>query len=64
MTLGFGEIVRLILVNADWLTRRSGHHRTSRRPPSVDLFEIPHLGWDGFVARVDLPTRRGSCSSA
>src|SRR6476660_8056617 len=57
VTLGFGEIVRLILVNADSLTGGSRGISNIPTPPSLDLFGIPHLVWDGFVARVDLSTQ-------
>ena len=54
VTLGFGEIVRLILVNADGLTGGSRGISNIPTPPSLDLFGIPHLVWDGLVARIDL----------
>ena len=54
VTLGFGEIVRLILVNADKLTNGNRGISGIPTPPSLDLFGVPHLVWDGFVARVDL----------
>jgi branched-chain amino acid transport system permease protein len=54
VTLGFGEIVRLILVNADTLTNGNRGISGIPTPPSLDLFGVPHLVWDGFVARVDL----------
>ncbi|GAA4731028.1 branched-chain amino acid ABC transporter permease [Pedococcus ginsenosidimutans] len=54
VTLGFGEIVRLILVNADSLTGGSRGISNIPTPPDLDLFGIPHLVWDGFVAKVDL----------
>ena len=54
VTLGFGEIVRLILVNADKLTNGNRGISSIPTPPSLDLFGVPHLVWDGFVARVDL----------
>src|SRR6476661_7738954 len=54
VTLGFGEIVRLILVNADSLTGGSRGISNIPTPPSLDLFGVPHLVWDGFVAKVDL----------
>ena len=34
----------------EWLGGRRGASPTSPRPPSIELFEIPHLDWDGFVA--------------
>lgn len=53
VTLGFGEIIRLTLVNVEWLGDRRGISDIAR-PPSVGgeegLFEIPHLFWgDGTV---------------
>jgi branched-chain amino acid transport system permease protein len=53
VTLGFGEIVRLIAVNWDWGGSAAGISQVPR-PPSLDLFSLPHLNWDGFVATVDL----------
>jgi ABC-type branched-subunit amino acid transport system permease subunit len=54
VTLGFGEIVRLILVNADTLTGGSRGISNIPTPPDLDLFGVPHLVWDGLVAKVDL----------
>jgi branched-chain amino acid transport system permease protein len=53
VTLGFGEIIRLVAVNTEWLGERKGISNVAR-PPSVGgtegLFEIPHLYWgDGTV---------------
>jgi branched-chain amino acid transport system permease protein len=53
VTLGFGEIIRLVAVNLEWLGERKGISNVAR-PPSVGgtegLFEIPHLYWgDGTV---------------
>jgi branched-chain amino acid transport system permease protein len=53
VTLGFGEIVRLIAVNWDWGGSAAGISKVPR-PPSIELFSLPHLNWDGFVATVDL----------
>ena len=53
VTLGFGEIVRLILVNADGLTGGSRGISNIPTPPSWALFEIPKLKWEGLVAYVD-----------
>jgi branched-chain amino acid transport system permease protein len=52
VTLGFGEIIRLSAVNSQWLGAASGIPDVPR-PPGVDLFEIPHLTWDGFVSLVN-----------
>lgn len=54
VTLGFGEIVRLILVNADSLTGGSRGISNIPTPPSWVLFEIPKLRWDGLTAYIDL----------
>jgi branched-chain amino acid transport system permease protein len=54
VTLGFGEIVRLILINADSLTGGSRGISNIPTPPSWAVFEIPKLRWDGLVAYVDL----------
>ena len=53
VTLGFGEIIRLIAVNTEWLGERRGISNVAR-PPSLGgtegWFEIPHLYWgDGSV---------------
>jgi len=53
VTLGFGEIVRLILVNADSLTGGSRGISNIPTPPGLDLFEIPHITWQGLTAFVD-----------
>jgi branched-chain amino acid transport system permease protein len=54
VTLGFGEIVRLILVNGDTLTNGSRGISNIPTPPSLVLFEVPKLSWNGLVATVDL----------
>ena len=53
VTLGFGEIIRLVAVNLEWLGERKGISNVAR-PPSLGgtegVFEIPHLYWgDGTV---------------
>lgn len=53
VTLGFGEIVRLVAVNSAWVGANAGISNVPR-PPSVDLFTVPHLRWDGAVATVEL----------
>jgi len=53
VTLGFGEIVRLIAVNWDWGGSAPGITQVPR-PPSIELFSLPHLDWNGFVATVNL----------
>jgi len=53
VTLGFGEIIRLVAVNSSWLGANAGVSNVPR-PPSIGLFDIPHLRWDGAVATIDL----------
>lgn len=52
VTLGFGEIVRLTLINTPWLGDARGISSIPA-PPSVPLFEIPHLDWSTGVPLVD-----------
>lgn len=52
VTLGFGEIIRLVAVNTDWLGAAKGITGIGR-PPSLDLFEIPHLDWSTGAPLVD-----------
>ena len=54
VTLGFGEIIRLIADNSDWLGEAAGHQpdRAARR--SIALFEIPHLNWETGTPLIDL----------
>ena len=54
VTLGFGEIVRLVLVNADALTNGNRGISGIPTPPSWALFEIPKIRWEGLTAYVDL----------
>jgi branched-chain amino acid transport system permease protein len=53
VTLGFGEIIRLIAVNSESLGAAAGIPDIAG-PPSINLFEVPHLTWDGWVATLDL----------
>ncbi|RBY79161.1 branched-chain amino acid ABC transporter permease [Blastococcus sp. TF02-09] len=53
VTLGFGEIIRLTALNTEWLGAARGITGVPR-PPSVELFDIPHLQWSGATAVVDL----------
>ncbi|MBB2987783.1 branched-chain amino acid ABC transporter permease [Terracoccus luteus] len=53
VTLGFGEIVRLTLVNSQWLGGQQGISNIPR-PPGAELFEVPSLSWDTGVPVVDL----------
>jgi branched-chain amino acid transport system permease protein len=56
VTLGFGEIVRLSIVNSEWLGGAAGISKI-QRPPSVDIAEIPHLSWDTGAPLVDLDNK-------
>lgn len=53
VTLGFGEIIRLTALNTEWLGAAKGITGVPR-PPSVELFEVPHLAWEGATAVIDL----------
>ena len=55
VTLGFGEIVRLTLVNSQWLGGAQGISDIPK-PPSVELFEVPTLDWSSGAPVVDLDT--------
>lgn len=55
VTLGFGEIVRLTLVNSQWLGGAQGISNIPK-PPSVEVFEVPSLDWSSGVPVVDLGT--------
>lgn len=52
VTLGFGEIVRLVMLNTSWLGGAAGISNIPA-PPSLPLFEIPHVVWEGFTAYID-----------
>jgi len=53
VTLGFGEIVRITLINSDWLGAAAGITQVPR-PPSVSVFSVPHLDWSSGAPIVDL----------
>lgn len=55
VTLGFGEIVRLVALNSSWTGGAAGVSNIPS-PPSLSLFEIPHITWEGFTAFVDTTT--------
>ena len=55
VTLGFGEIVRLCLVNSQWLGGAQGISDIPK-PPSIVVFKVPSLDWSGGVPVVDLDT--------
>ncbi|MBK8435418.1 MAG: branched-chain amino acid ABC transporter permease [Austwickia sp.] len=52
VTLGFGEIVRLVLLNSSYLGGAAGISNVPA-PPSLPLFEVPHVTWEGLTAFVD-----------
>jgi branched-chain amino acid transport system permease protein len=52
VTLGFGEIIRLVATNTSWLGDSRGISNIAR-PPSLDLFEIPHLDWSTGAPLLD-----------
>jgi branched-chain amino acid transport system permease protein len=63
VTLGFGEIIRITVLNTEWLGASAGI-KDIPSPPGVGpdqlgttgdgLFQIPHLAWNGLVPLVDL----------
>ena len=53
VTLGFGEIVRLTLINTPWLGAAAGIAR-NRSTCDIELFRIPHLNWDSGIPLLDL----------
>src|SRR6478672_8213122 len=55
VTLGFGEIVRLCLVNSQWLGGAQGISDIPK-PPSIVVFKVPSLDWSNGVPVVDLST--------
>jgi branched-chain amino acid transport system permease protein len=55
VTLGFGEIVSLTLVNSEWLGGAQGISDIPK-PPGVELFEVPSLDWSSGAPVVDLDT--------
>ncbi|GAA2478080.1 branched-chain amino acid ABC transporter permease [Terrabacter carboxydivorans] len=55
VTLGFGEIVRLTLVNSQWLGGAQGISDIPK-PPGIELFKVPSLDWSGGAPVVDLST--------
>jgi branched-chain amino acid transport system permease protein len=69
VTLGFGEIIRLTAVNADWLGGARGISAVPG-PPDVcrvteatrcvePLIDVPHLSWAGATVLVDLDKTTG-----
>jgi branched-chain amino acid transport system permease protein len=62
VTLGFGEIIRITILNVEWLGASAGI-KNIPAPPSIGpnpvgssgdgLFQIPHLAWHGLVPLID-----------
>src|SRR6478736_8194180 len=62
VTLGFGEIIRIVILNTGWLGASAGI-KDIPAPPSVGpdpigvdqdgLFQIPHLAWHGLTPLID-----------
>src|SRR3954468_4630823 len=55
VTLGFGEIVRLTLVNLEYLGGAQGISNIPK-PPGLELFEVPSIDWSSGAPVVDLDT--------
>jgi branched-chain amino acid transport system permease protein len=53
VTLGFGEIIRLTVVNSEWLGGAAGIS-SIQRPPDLPLFDVPQLSWATGVPLLDL----------
>ena len=53
VTLGFGEIIRLVANNTAWLGEAGGINQIGK-PPNADVFDVPHLNWDAGTPLLDL----------
>jgi len=53
VTLGFGEIIRLVANNTAWLGEAGGINEIGK-PPNADLFDVPHLNWDSGSPLLDV----------
>ena len=53
VTLGFGEIIRLTAINSSWLGAAAGISHV-KGPPSLEVFDIPHITWDSGAPLIDL----------
>ncbi|WP_081615459.1 branched-chain amino acid ABC transporter permease [Nocardioides sp. Iso805N] len=62
VTLGFGEIIRLVIVNTHWLGAAQGIDNIPA-PPNIGpnapgqgggLFQVPHLSWGTFPNIIDV----------
>jgi branched-chain amino acid transport system permease protein len=56
VTLGFGEIIRLAAKNSDWLGGARGIQNVPK-PPSVHLFDVPHLKWENGTVLIDVSNK-------
>ena len=62
VTMGFGEIIRLVVKNTDWLGSAAGISNIPPPPsigpnpvgPDGGIFSIPHLNWHSFPPLLDL----------
>lgn len=54
VTLGFGEIIRLTVLNVDWLGGASGISSIPRPPNTPVVINLPHLNWESGVPKIDL----------
>jgi len=62
VTMGFGEIIRLIAQNTDWLGASAGINNIPPPPsigpnpagPDGGIFSIPHLAWVNWQPLIDL----------
>jgi branched-chain amino acid transport system permease protein len=62
VTLGFGEIIRITILNTGWLGASAGI-KDIPSPPSIGpdnvgatddgIFQIPHIAWDGLTPLID-----------
>jgi branched-chain amino acid transport system permease protein len=62
VTLGFGEIIRITILNTGWLGASAGI-KDIPSPPSIGpdnvgatddgIFQIPHLAWNGLTPLID-----------
>ena len=55
VTLGFGEIIRLVLLNSAWVGAAAGISNVPT-PSGPALFSIPHVDWSGGSPVIDLST--------
>ncbi len=53
VTLGFGEIIRLTLVNSEWLGGAAGISKI-QRPPDVPVTDVPQLDWSTGAPLLDM----------